>query len=698
MLITVVSLFVFFIIASLMHHFAKIHKLPYTILLFIVGLILAPIDVSLWLGLIDSIRLTPELLFLVFLPVLIFDAWYHISYTKLSKNYVPIWWLAIIGLSISIAVIWRWGTYLLWLLGYDVPIMVMLLLGVIISSTDPVAVLSIFKTLWVPKRLWLIFEWESLFNDGVAVALFMIIVEVMRKWVFETWDILTWWATFLMMVVWGVLLWTIFGVWFANIIKHIRNNQHAEITLTMVLAHVVFLIAEVITQYVEIGGINIEVSWVIATAYAAIIMWNFGKSKISPKVEVYMEKFRSFFAFVANSLVFLMMGTLVIYINIPLKIILIPILLGILVMLIGRMCSIYIPLWIYNKWRPKKHIPKRWQHLLVWWSLRWALWLMLVVMVPDDLEMAARWFEFSIKAFLIAMTIWAIMFSLIVQWLSLKPLIQKMNLNKLVSLEEFEQLESEILVYKAILNKINVMHEEYVLSSKYVDQLKTKYTNKIDESILEMTIFLQWLKKPKIFVEKAMSLHALGIEKQYLQEMFTYNEMPEAVFYERMAKINKQLSRVQEWKKQIKWWSGVGTDISPQRWDPVETLLYNLNEYRHTAHDNYVIARTKFIVTSKVIERLMELKSTDFGYDSSWLDSTIERYEIFHATSWKYIEKLMTKHEDLIASIDTILLNKWLMKTEEHLIADLYHKEMISQKIYSGFVAEIEKELERTYL
>ena len=696
MLITIITLFVFLIIASLVHHIAKNLKLPYTILLFIVWLFMVPLDQSFSLGLIDSLILTPELLFLVFLPVLIFDAWYHISYTKLSKNYTPIWGLAIIGLCISIAVIGRWGTYILWLAWFDVPIMVMLLFGVIISSTDPVAVLSIFKTLWVPKRLWLIFEWESLFNDGVAVALFMIILEVMYKWVFSSSDIFTGFATFLMMVVWWILLGTLFGVWFANVIKHIHNNEHVEITLTMVLAHVVFLIAEVINQYVYIWDVNIEISWVIATAYAAIIMWNFGKTKISPKVEVYMEKFRSFFTFVANSLVFLMMWTLVVYIDIPLNIILVPILLGILVMLLGRICSVYIPMRVYNYFRPHKRIPAERQHLLVRWSLRWALWLMLVVMVPDGLEMTARWFEFSIKAFLIALTIWAIMFSLIVQWLSLQPLIQRMNLNKLVDLEKFEQIESEILVYQAILEKIWLMDEEYALSSQYIDLLTQKYQNKIDESILEMTIFIQWQSNPEAFVQKAMALHALWIEKQYLQEMFKYNEMPEYVYHERLAKVNKQIARVQEWKNQIRWFK-LTTDISPERRDPVEKLMYSLNIYRHDAHDEYIISRTKFIITSKVIERLLQLQWSDFGYDSSRLTPVIDRYQHFHANAASDIEDLIPGNKDLISSIDVVLLNKWLMKTEEVLIADLFHKEMISEKIYSRFMSEIEEELGRKY-
>lgn len=79
----------------------------------------------------------------------------------------------------------------------------------------------------------------------------------------------------------------------------------------MVLAHVVFVIAEYITHVVSFDSFDPKISGVIATAYAAIIMGNYGKTKISPKVEAYMDKFWSFFSFVTNSLVFILMGMMV---------------------------------------------------------------------------------------------------------------------------------------------------------------------------------------------------------------------------------------------------------------------------------------------------------------------------------------------------------------------------------------------------
>jgi len=194
----------------------------------------------------------------------------------------------------------------------------MLLFWVIISATDPVAVLAIFKHMWVPKRLRLLFEWESLFNDWTSIAVFLILLEIAQAPIITSGTLLQWLWTFLMMVIWWMLLWI--GTWiiFSYIIKSIKNNEYAEITLIMVLAHITFFLAEYISHISHDRSIHIQLSWVIATAYAALIMGNFWKTKITPKVEEYMEKFRWFFSFVCNALVFLLMWLMIGNIAIPL--------------------------------------------------------------------------------------------------------------------------------------------------------------------------------------------------------------------------------------------------------------------------------------------------------------------------------------------------------------------------------------------
>ena len=129
-------------------------------------------------GFLDDFRLTPEVLLYVFLPILLFESAYNIQYKELLKNVRSVSLLAVVALVISATLVGVGLKYALSLAGIEVPFIVTLLFGALISATDPVAVLALFKELGAPKRLTLIFEGESLFNDGTALALFLVILGI----------------------------------------------------------------------------------------------------------------------------------------------------------------------------------------------------------------------------------------------------------------------------------------------------------------------------------------------------------------------------------------------------------------------------------------------------------------------------------------------------------------------------------------
>lgn len=104
----------------------------------------------------------------------------------------------------------------------------------------------------------------------------------------------------------------------------------------------------------------------IATAYAAIIMGNYGKTKISPRVEEYMDKFWGLFAFVCNSIVFLLMGLILKDIRVPSTDLYVIIPVAITVVIVARAVSVYLPISILNVLKIHEHIPASWQHLLAW--------------------------------------------------------------------------------------------------------------------------------------------------------------------------------------------------------------------------------------------------------------------------------------------------------------------------------------------
>gem|GEM_PF-1066209 len=289
------------------------------------------------------------------------------------------------------------------------------------------------------------------------------------------------------------------------------------------------------------------------------------------------------------------------------------------------------------------------------------------------------------------------MFSLIIRGLSIKPLIKKLNIGGLADLEEFELLESHILVYDRIMKKIKSMTTAFEISPGQSEALIQKYQSKKDESTLQMQMFLQQQPDQERLVSKALSLHALGIEQEHLHEMFAYNEISESIYASRTAKIQSQAERIESGNDQIRGFKS-STDIRPKSRYPIERIMYWLTKCdQDDEHNEYIISRAKYIITENVINDLKTLAEIDFGYDKKHLTKVINLYKSFHDNAHDEMQEYGAKDEDFANSINEHLLNKSIIKSEEQLIEDLYHKDMITQKIYQQFVQEMDDEIWRKH-
>lgn len=156
-------------VATLPQMVSWFRQIPYTLLLVIVGLGLALVDVRL-------VNLSPELILLIFLPPLLFEAAWNLKWSNLKNDFFPICLYAILGVAFSVLGIA--GGLNQWV---GLPIMTALLIGASLSATDPVSVTALFRELGVSKRLSTLMEGESLFNDGMAVVAFSFLVSLSMK-------------------------------------------------------------------------------------------------------------------------------------------------------------------------------------------------------------------------------------------------------------------------------------------------------------------------------------------------------------------------------------------------------------------------------------------------------------------------------------------------------------------------------------
>jgi CPA1 family monovalent cation:H+ antiporter len=364
-------------------------RLPYSVGLVAAGIVLAFLPFG------PQVNLTKSLLFTVLLPPLIFEAAFSLDWQQLKSDLPLVLVLATVGVALSAAVTTA-GMHMLvhW------PWVSALVFGALISATDPVSVIAAFKAAKVRGRLRVLVESESLFNDGTAAVLFAICVAGATGNSPTPWEALV------------KLVWTILGslvcgavvAYGALLLAGRTDDQFVEITFTTVAAYGSFLLAE-----------KLDLSGVLATLVAGLVLGNVRAMKYIPEED--REAIQSFWiyaAFVANSMVFLLIGM-----RVGRQQFLggwVPVLVAILLVLLSRAVAVYPCCGLFV--RTKLRVTMRHQHLLFWGGLRGALALALALSLPPEVPQ---------RESIISTSFAVVAFSIFVQGLTMKPMLRKFD-------------------------------------------------------------------------------------------------------------------------------------------------------------------------------------------------------------------------------------------------------------------------------
>lgn len=389
------------IAASIIAMLAERLRIPYTVSLVLGGLLLSALPLPILSPLQTGHRpdwLTPHVILIVFLPALVFEASVKIEARQLIRDVIPLLLLANLGVLIATLVT---GYLVHWVIG--LPVLIALLFGSIISATDPISVLAIFKELRTVGRLSLIIEAESLLNDGTAVVLFEVLLAgIVAGELIIAQGV----GQFCLAVVGGAALGLALG-YLATRITATVDDPQIEITLTTILAYGSYLLAH-----------HLHISGVIATGAAGLMVGNFGGEKVmSARTRTAMLSFWEYISFVINSVVFLLMG-----LEVRVTALLHAwhtVLFAIAAVLIGRALSVYLLVPTSNVFATK--IPFGWQHAAVWGGLRGALALALALSLDS---------AFPYRTQILDMTFGVVVFSILVQGLTMKPLLRMLRITE----------------------------------------------------------------------------------------------------------------------------------------------------------------------------------------------------------------------------------------------------------------------------
>ena len=409
------------VVVALCQPLAAYLKLPLPVLLGVVGLTLGGFPALLthlgWSREADpfaevfvDLPVSSGIFIYVFLPLLVFEAGIATDVRRMLEDTAPILLLAIVATLISTAVI----GLALWPLA-RVPLVVCLLLGAVVSTTDPAAVIAIFRDIGAPARLTRLVEGEALLNDAAAIALFAVLLGMIGTT--RELDIGSGLKEFFMSFVGGGLFGMLAGRALLAVIPGVRDDRLAEATLTLALAYGVFITAERL----------LHVSGVVAVLASALTISALGRSRIAPYNWSFLTDLWDQIAFWARSLIFILASILV------------PRLLGdidshdllLLALLIAaafaaRALVLFVLMPLLELVKLTQPISSAYKYAIIWGGLRGALTLVLALGVTENPAL-----DTHTQRFVAVLATGFVLFTLFVNGTTLRVIIAMLGLHRL---------------------------------------------------------------------------------------------------------------------------------------------------------------------------------------------------------------------------------------------------------------------------
>jgi CPA1 family monovalent cation:H+ antiporter len=418
-------------------------RIPYTVALVVVGLAITlqqPLE----------FELTPELILALFVPPLVFEAAFHLSFDHLRHNLTPILLLAVPGVLLTMLI--AGGIVAL---GVSMALPVALIFGALIAATDPISVVALFRSLGVPKRLSVLVEGESLLNDGTAIVVFGIILALVQGGSLHLVDGM---ISFLRVSAGGLVVGLVLGWVVARLIASV-DDYLIETTLTTILAFGAYLLAE-----------RLHFSGVLAVVAAGLVNGNIGPRGMSPSTRIVLFNFWEYIAFLANSLIFLLIG---LEVNLASLLAHWPAIVWAVVgVLAARVVVVYGLGALVNRVQGAA-IPFRWQHVMAWGGLRGAISLALALSLPVSLG--------ADREVIRVMTFGVVLFTLLVQATTMQPLLRGLKLiTRSEEQLEYERRHARLTALRAAQKHLHNIHAQGLVSTHAYEQLKPMLEGEID--------------------------------------------------------------------------------------------------------------------------------------------------------------------------------------------------------------------------
>jgi len=399
----IATLVVLLLLAFIAEPVSRLVRLPYSSVLVLAGYVAS--ELAVMSGVDTGIRAENfhDLIFYVFIPLLVFESAYKINKDLLLENIVPIIILAVIGLLLT-ASLTAVGLYYGIAHSVGFPLIAALLTGSILAATDPVAVVARFREIGAPERLSVLLEGESLFNDATAIVLFGLFLSMALS--LESSITASGVIVEFIIIFFGGLATGLATGLVAGLANRAFNNTLMTGVLTLIVAYGSYLLAEEL----------FEVSGVMSTLVAAIVMSVMLRTEPGENANIKNEYLWDVIGHIANAIVFIIMGVTITLSMFEER--WLAMLIAIVAVFIARAASTYGSLSLLGLFQ-KKPVDLRYQTVMVWGGLRGAVALALALSIPVTLD---YWWTIQ------SITFGVVLFTLFIQAPTIRLLVDKLGL------------------------------------------------------------------------------------------------------------------------------------------------------------------------------------------------------------------------------------------------------------------------------
>ena len=634
---------------------------PYTVFLVILGMFLGSLarqDIG--LNFLLDFQLTPDLVLYLFLPVLIFESAINLDARSLMKDIAPILVLAIPALVISTAIIGLG----LWFIK-DFNIIYALIFGALISATDPVAVISLFKELGAPHRLTVLVEGESLLNDATAIVLFNILLGISIWGQFGVFDFYVAVAEFLKVFFGGLGVGIIIGIVTSELLNRIHANISGYLIMSIVVAYSSFAISEHI----------MHLSGVMAVVSSAITLGLLGANRIPQREKETVDETWDILALVCISLLFFLVG-----LSVDVSLLfshLDTIFVAIVLVLVARAAGIYtlVPSAVSIFKLP--NISMREKHIMWWGGLKGGLAIAIVLSIPTTMPG---------RETLIYVTLGVVIFSLLVNASTVRPLMRKLGFDKFTDQEEIELQHGLKQSFSQAENILKIFKKANIIprSTKKIIQEKTKKIFEVSESTSDTYTKTHYVKVTALRMEmkELKYLYDIGFLQYYTYMNMKILLQRESDNLELNEKKNAEKNATIKQSPFIRLEKSIIKQLREHDFASSFLSRYQYLRFSQTLQRNIA----GLLIRKKVMEKIDSLDYVEGVFKKN----IINQYKQRHDRRKKRLEDISANFPEFYERYETRLFEKVSLNAADFFIREAYNNSEFGTKIFVNIKKRID--------